>query len=111
MNTALLLMSKLAAMLTMVAVGWLAVRFRVIQGRDSAVLSRLTVYILQPCLICPDNSESLQDPSAHRQFEGRGSQSIFFSLNNLSQQIYIFTDFCLIAVLMGLQIIPNLLLQ
>ena len=45
-------MSKLAAMLTMVAVGWLAVRFRVIQGRDSAVLSRLTVYILQPCLIC-----------------------------------------------------------
>ncbi len=52
MNTALLLMSKLAAMLTMVAVGWLAVRFHVIQGRDSAVLSRLTVYILQPCLIC-----------------------------------------------------------
>ena len=34
MNTALLLMSKLAA------------------SRDSAVLSRLTVYILQPCLIC-----------------------------------------------------------
>ena len=52
MNTALLLMSKLAAMLTMVAVGWLAVRFRIIQSRDSAVLSRLTVYILQPCLIC-----------------------------------------------------------
>ena len=39
MNTALLLMSKLAAMLTMVAVGWLAVRFRIIQSRDSAVLS------------------------------------------------------------------------
>ncbi|MBQ5788404.1 MAG: AEC family transporter [Oscillospiraceae bacterium] len=52
MNTALLLMSKLAAMLTMVAVGWLAVRFRIVQSRDSAVLSRLTVYILQPCLIC-----------------------------------------------------------
>ena len=52
MNTGLLLMSKLAAMLSMVAVGWLSVRFRIIQSRDSTVLSRLTVYILQPCLIC-----------------------------------------------------------
>lgn len=52
MNTVLLLMSKLAAMLVMVAVGWLSVRFRIIETRDSAVLSRLTVYILQPCMIC-----------------------------------------------------------
>ena len=52
MNTSLVLMSKLAAMLLMVAVGYLSVKFHVIESKDSVTLSRLTVYILQPCLIC-----------------------------------------------------------
>lgn len=51
MNASLVLMSKLAAMLLMVVVGYLSVRFRVVESRDSVTLSRLTVYILQPCLI------------------------------------------------------------
>lgn len=52
MNTGLILMSKLMAMMVMVVVGYAAVRFRVVQTKDSVTLSRLIVYILQPCLIC-----------------------------------------------------------
>ena len=52
MNTGLVLMSKLMAMMVMVAVGYAAVKLHVVESRDSRTLSRLTVYILQPCLIC-----------------------------------------------------------
>ena len=52
MNTGLVLMSKLAAMMLMVIVGYGTVKFRVIESEDSKILSRLIVYILQPCLIC-----------------------------------------------------------
>lgn len=52
MNAALILMSKLAAMMLMVIVGYGAVKSHVIESDDSKALSRLIVYILQPCLIC-----------------------------------------------------------
>ena len=52
MSTGLVLMSKLMAMMVMVAVGYAAVKLRVVESRDSRTLSRLIVYILQPCLIC-----------------------------------------------------------
>ena len=52
MNTGLVLMSKLMAMMVMVAVGYAAVKLHVVESGDSRTLSRLTVYILQPCLIC-----------------------------------------------------------
>ena len=52
MNTSLILMSKLAAMLLMVIVGYGAVKLRAVESGDSRVLSKLIVYILQPCLIC-----------------------------------------------------------
>ena len=52
MNTGLVLMSKLAAMMLMVVVGYGAVKFHVTESEDSRILSRLIVYILQPCLIC-----------------------------------------------------------
>ena len=52
MSTELVLMSKLMAMMVMVVVGYASVRFHVVEYKDSVVLSRLTVYPLQPCLIC-----------------------------------------------------------
>ena len=52
MNPGLILMSKLAAMMLMVIVGYGAVKFHVVESDDSKTLSRLIVYILQPCLIC-----------------------------------------------------------
>jgi len=52
MSTGLVLMSKLMAMMVMVAVGYAAVKLHVVESGDSRTLSRLTVYILQPCLIC-----------------------------------------------------------
>ncbi len=52
MHTSLILMSKLAAMMLMVIVGYCAVKLRVFESTDSRVLSKLIVYILQPCLIC-----------------------------------------------------------
>lgn len=52
MDTGLLLMGKLAAMMLMVVVGYASVKFHVTESGDSRVLSRLIVYILQPCLIC-----------------------------------------------------------
>ena len=52
MNTGFILMNKLLAMLLMVVVGYGAVKFRVVVSDDSKTLSRLIVYILQPCLIC-----------------------------------------------------------
>lgn len=52
MNTGLVLMSKLLAMMLMVIVGYGAVKFHVVVNEDSKTLSRLIVYILQPCLIC-----------------------------------------------------------
>ena len=52
MNPGLILMSKLAAMMLMVIVGYGAVKFHVVESDDSKMLSRLIVYILQPCLIC-----------------------------------------------------------
>ena len=52
MSTGLVLMSKLMAMMVMVAVGYAAVKLHVVESLDSRTLSRLTVYILQPCLIC-----------------------------------------------------------
>ncbi len=52
MSTGFVLMSKLMAMMVMVAVGYAAVKLHVVESRDSRTLSRLTVYILQPCLIC-----------------------------------------------------------
>ena len=52
MSTGLVLMSKLMAMMVMVAVGYAAVKLHVVESSDSRTLSRLTVYILQPCLIC-----------------------------------------------------------
>ena len=52
MNTGLVLMSKLAAMMLMVIVGYGAVKLHVIESEDSKIQSRLIVYILQPCLIC-----------------------------------------------------------
>ena len=52
MSTELVLMSKLMAMMVMVVVGYASVRFHVVEYKDSVVLSRLTVYLLQPCLIC-----------------------------------------------------------
>lgn len=51
MNTGLILMSKLAAMMLMVIVGYGAVKLHVLESEDSKILSRLIVYILQPCLI------------------------------------------------------------
>ena len=51
MNTGLILMSKLMAMMVMVIVGYAAVKLHVVESKDSVTLSRLTVYILQPCLI------------------------------------------------------------
>lgn len=45
-------MSKLTAMMLMVVVGYGAVKLHVAESEDSKVLSRLIVYILQPCLIC-----------------------------------------------------------
>ena len=52
MNTGLVLMSKLLAMMLMVVVGYGAVKFHVVENKDSKTLSSLIVYILQPCLIC-----------------------------------------------------------
>ena len=52
MSTSLVLMSKLAAMMLMVIVGYGAVKFHAVQSGDSRILSRLIVYIMQPCLIC-----------------------------------------------------------
>ena len=52
MQTGLVLMSKLAAMMLMVVVGYGAVKLRVVESGESKTLSRLIVYILQPCLIC-----------------------------------------------------------
>ena len=52
MSMGLVLMSKLMAMMVMVVVGYAAVKLHVVEGKDSLTLSRLTVYILQPCLIC-----------------------------------------------------------
>ena len=46
MNPGLILMSKLAAMMLMVIVGFGAVKSRVIESNDSKTLSRLIVYIL-----------------------------------------------------------------
>ena len=45
------LMTRLCAMLLIVAVGWAAVKLRVLRTEDSRVLSRLLLYILQPCLV------------------------------------------------------------
>ena len=45
-------MIKLAALMIMVIVGYAAVKFHVVESKESATISRLIVYILQPCLIC-----------------------------------------------------------
>ena len=50
MNTGFILMNKLLAMLLMVVVGYGAVKLRVVDSDGSKTLSRLIVYILQPCL-------------------------------------------------------------
>lgn len=52
MQTSLILMSKLAAMMVMVVVGWAVAKLRVIENRESVTLSKLIIYIFQPCLIC-----------------------------------------------------------
>ena len=51
MELSLLLASKLASMLLMVAVGFFVVRIGVMKAADSATISKLTVYVLTPCLI------------------------------------------------------------
>ncbi len=51
-SAAFVLMVKLAALMIMVIVGYAAVKFHVVESRESATISRLIVYILQPCLIC-----------------------------------------------------------
>lgn len=51
MNTSLVLMSKLASMMLVAAVGFATVRTGILEERDKAQLSRLTLYVLQPCLI------------------------------------------------------------
>ncbi|MBQ8092156.1 MAG: AEC family transporter [Clostridia bacterium] len=51
MASASVLMSRLMSMMLMVIVGFAAVRLHVIESRESQTLSRLVIYILQPCLI------------------------------------------------------------
>ena len=51
-SAAFVLMIKLAALMIMVIVGYAAVKFHVVESKESATISRLIVYILQPCLIC-----------------------------------------------------------
>ena len=51
MNTSLVLMSKLASMMLVAAVGFATIRTGVLEERDKAQLAKLTLYVLQPCLI------------------------------------------------------------
>lgn len=51
METSLLLMSKLAAMLIVVLLGIVVVRTKLLSPKDSKIISTLTVYILQPAMI------------------------------------------------------------
>ncbi|MDO5475753.1 MAG: AEC family transporter [Eubacteriales bacterium] len=51
MNTSLVLMSKLASMLLVAAVGYLTIHTGILEDRDKTQLTRLTLYVLQPCLI------------------------------------------------------------
>ena len=52
MASATVLMSRLMSMMIMVIVGYVIVKLKIIESRDSRILSSLVVYILQPCLIC-----------------------------------------------------------
>lgn len=51
MGLSLVLLSKLTSMMLMAAVGYVLVKVHVLKGEDSSVLTRMLVYILQPCLI------------------------------------------------------------
>ena len=51
MASASILMSRLLSMMIIVAVGYAAVKLRVVDSASSKVLSRISVYILQPCMI------------------------------------------------------------
>ena len=51
MASASVLMSRLLSMMIIVAVGYAAVKLRVVDSASSKVLSRISVYILQPCMI------------------------------------------------------------
>lgn len=51
MNTSLVLMSKLIAMMLIGAVGFITVRSGLLEKRDSRQLAKLSLYALGPCLI------------------------------------------------------------
>lgn len=51
MNTSLLLMTKLVSMMLIAAVGFAVIRLGVLEERDGRQLARLTLFVLQPCLI------------------------------------------------------------
>ena len=51
MNTSLVLMSKLVSMMIIAAVGLLIIRIGLLDERDRRQLAKLSLYVLQPCLI------------------------------------------------------------
>ena len=51
MNTSLVLMSKLVSMMIIAAVGLMTIRIGLLDERDRRQLAKLSLYVLQPCLI------------------------------------------------------------
>ena len=51
MNTSLVLMSKLFSMMIIAAVGLGTIRIGLLEERDRRQLAKLSLYVLQPCLI------------------------------------------------------------
>ncbi len=76
MNTSLILMSKLCSMMIIAAVGLMTIRIGLLDERDRRQLSKLSLYVLQPCLII----SSFQIELTPERLQGFGLAVVFAGL-------------------------------
>ena len=76
MNTSLVLMSKLFSMMIIAAVGLGTIRIGLLEERDRRQLAKLSLYVLQPCLIIM----SFQIELTQERLKGFGLAVIFSAL-------------------------------
>ena len=79
MNTSLVLMSKLVSMMIIAAVGLLTIRIGLLDERDRRQLAKLSLYVLQPCLIVM----SFQIELTPERLKGFGLAVVFAALVHL----------------------------
>ena len=76
MNASLVLMSKLISMMIVAAVGLITIRIGLLDERDRRQLAKLSLYVLQPCLII----SSFQIELTPERLKGFGLAVIFAGL-------------------------------